>query len=64
MINFLKKISLHNNEETCLVCSKPAGKDAAVVNYKYQSGTGQAFVCKKCADELDKTKLDPDYESI
>jgi hypothetical protein len=64
MIDFLKRISLHNNKEKCLVCRKSAGKDAAVVNFKYQGGTGQAFVCKKCADELDKTKMDDIDESL
>lgn len=65
MINFLKQISLHNGKEKCLVCSKPAGKGAAVVNFRYQGGTGQAFVCKQCADEMDKTHLDDtNYDTI
>ena len=64
MIDFLKRISLHNNKEKCLVCRKPAGRDAAIVNFKYRGGSGQAFVCKKCADQMDKTKLDDDYESL
>lgn len=57
MIDFLKLIGLHNNREKCLVCGKSAGKDAAVMRYKYEGGEGEAFVCKKCADELDKPKL-------
>lgn len=64
MIDFLKRISLHNKKEKCLVCGKTAGDGAAVVNFKYQGGTGQAYVCKKCADQMDKTKLDDDYESL
>lgn len=58
MIDFLKRISLHNKKETCLVCNKPVGDDAAVVNYKYLNGTGQAFVCKKCADDMDQTSIE------
>lgn len=57
MIDFLRLIGLHNQKEKCLVCQKTAGDDAAIVNYKYEGGEGQAFVCKKCADELEKPKL-------
>lgn len=64
MIDFLRLIGLHNNKEKCLICDKKAGKDAAVVNFKHQDGISQAFVCKKCADQMDKSKLDDDYEHL
>ena len=57
MIDFVKLIGLHNKKEKCLVCEKPVGNDAAIMKYKYGGGEGQAFVCKKCADTLDRPKL-------
>lgn len=57
MIDFLKLIGLHNKKEKCLVCGCAVDDSAAVMNYKYEGGEGQAFVCKKCADQLEKSKL-------
>lgn len=62
MIDFFRLIGLHNKKEKCLICNKTVTDDASIVNYKYQGGTGQAFICKKCADEMDKTKLDDNCE--
>jgi len=64
MIDFLKLIGLHNQKEKCLVCEKPAGKDAAIMRYKFEGGEGEAFVCKKCADALEKPKLGDLDETI
>ena len=64
MTDFLKLIGLHNRKEKCLVCEKTAGGEAAVLRYRYQGGEGEAFVCKKCADNLEKSKLGDEDEAF
>ena len=57
-------INRHNGKEKCLVCDAPVGKDAAVVEYKYQDGKGQAFLCEKCEAEFNQSKLDDIDEAL
>jgi hypothetical protein len=52
-----KLISRHNGREKCLVCEKIVGKDAAVVEYRYDGGMGKAFLCDSCEKEFGQTQL-------
>lgn len=53
-----KLIEHHKHKAKCLICDEICGENAAVVEYRYDGGTGKAFICEKCADEMDKTVLD------
>ena len=60
-----KLIERHNNKAKCLICEKTVSQDAAVVEYRYDGGTGQAFLCAKCEEEMNNSKLDDiDDEAI
>lgn len=52
-----KLINRHNGKEKCLVCDAPVGRDAAIVEYRYHSGKGQAFLCSECEEEFNTTSL-------
>lgn len=53
-----KLINRHNGKERCLVCSSIVKPDAAIVEYRYDGGTGQAFLCETCEERFNETKLD------
>lgn len=57
---FLEK--LRNDKNLCLICNKNAGKNPAIVQYKYEGGLGEAFLCDKCDDSMNKTKMEDIYE--
>lgn len=59
-----KLISFHNKKEKCLICESTVGENAGVVEYRYQGGIGKAFVCEKCADEMNQNNLGDIDEAI
>jgi hypothetical protein len=56
----MKLLSKLLNKETrkCLICQKSLGKNFAEIQYKYDGGTGTAYACSTCGDELEKNRLE------
>lgn len=59
-----KLISLHNKKEKCLICEKPVGDNAAIVEYSYADGIGKAFICETCSNEMNETRLEDEDGSL
>lgn len=53
---------LRKDNNVCLICNKNAGKNPAIVQYKYDGGLGTAPLCDKCAENMDQNKMDEIYE--
>lgn len=57
-----KLIERHNKKAKCLICDSIVGDDAAIVKYSYDGGVDQAFICKKCGDDMNQNKLEDDID--
>lgn len=52
-------------KHVCLICEKRIGDDSAVVRYRYaEDQMGEARLCNKCANKLDKAEVDTDEWSV
>jgi hypothetical protein len=61
-MNLFSKFKNQSSSHPCLVCNKKIGKDYSEVRYKYQGGTGTAYVCKKCSEEMNKPNVNKDVD--
>jgi hypothetical protein len=61
-MNLFSKFKKQSSSHPCLVCNKKIGKDYSEVRYKYQGGTGTAYVCKICSEEMDQSNIDKETE--
>ena len=61
-MNLFSKFKKQKPGHPCLVCNKKIGKDYSEVRYKYQGGTGTAYVCKSCSNDMDKSNMDKETE--
>ena len=52
IMNWLKIFKEKQNRKKCLVCHKK-GNHTASVQYSYQGGVGEAWLCNKCAKQFD-----------
>ena len=57
-MNIFGKLKSEKPSHPCLTCGKKIGKDYSEVRYKYKDGEGTAYICKSCAEEMDKPKTD------
>lgn len=47
----------------CLMCEKRIGDSSPIVRYSYEGGKiGEARLCNKCANKLERVKEDDEYE--